>query len=305
MSRLYLITGFLGSGKTTLLDNLLSELLPEKRIAVIQNEFASTSIDGRELLRRHEGLTLLEINNGSVFCVCQLANFERALVECLDLYDPEAVFLEASGLADPISVIDLLDTEDLRGRIGLDQVICLVDAPNFARGMSELERVRHQLMVADRVVINKTDLFEGDVDEVRKTIAELNPFARFDVTSYAKIPWKSIIESQAGENRAAERFRGSKSRGRPDTAACVIRTQLKLDEVGVMGFLRSLQADCPRVKGYINLEDGRTVSVQSVYETIELVELEGYQGPTEVIAFGQGLTAGRMRQLYEQCVNRG
>jgi len=304
MSRLYLITGFLGSGKTTLLDNLLSELLPEMRIAVIQNEFASTSIDGRELLRRHERLTLLEINNGSVFCVCQLANFERALVECLDRYDPEAVFLEASGLADPINVIDILDSEALRGRIGLDQVICLVDAPNFARGMSELERVKHQLMVADRVVINKTDLFEGDVDDVRNTITALNPFARFDVTSYAKIPWQAIVESQPGENKAAERFRSSKSRGRPDTAACVIRTQLKLDEAGVEGFLRSLQADCPRVKGYINLEDGRTVSVQSVYEAIDIVELEGYQGPTEVIAFGEGLTAGRIRQLYEQSVTK-
>ena len=68
----YLITGFLGSGKTTLLKYLLNHVGSRYRIAVIQNEFAPTGMDGMELKRESPDFKLLEINNGSVFCVCQL-----------------------------------------------------------------------------------------------------------------------------------------------------------------------------------------------------------------------------------------
>jgi G3E family GTPase len=65
----FLVTGFLGSGKTTFLKSAL-EKLPKKKVAIIQNEFAPASIDGTELKRQDGNYKTLEINNGSVFCVC-------------------------------------------------------------------------------------------------------------------------------------------------------------------------------------------------------------------------------------------
>jgi len=55
----YLITGFLGSGKTTLLKNILARYSGDKRIAVIQNEFAPAGIDGIEL-------KIIKINDGQI-----------------------------------------------------------------------------------------------------------------------------------------------------------------------------------------------------------------------------------------------
>ncbi len=46
---LVLVTGFLGSGKTTLVKYLLENMDPGLRIGIVQNEYASASIDTSEL----------------------------------------------------------------------------------------------------------------------------------------------------------------------------------------------------------------------------------------------------------------
>ena len=107
---LILISGFLGSGKTTLLKNLLS-LHKGKRIAVIQNEFAPSGVDGKELQLTDTSFKLVEINNGSVFCVCLLSNFIENITKLITEYNPEIIYLEASGISDPISICELLNNE--------------------------------------------------------------------------------------------------------------------------------------------------------------------------------------------------
>lgn len=56
-------------GLSTLLKNILHEEGSRRRIAVIQNEYAPTGVDGQELKREFPDFKLVEINNGSVFCV--------------------------------------------------------------------------------------------------------------------------------------------------------------------------------------------------------------------------------------------
>ena len=104
----YLINGFLGSGKTTLLKRILNEYADDKKIGVIQNEFAAINVDSAELQREQKTFAILEVNRGSVFCVCLLSDFITSLRHFIDDHHPEALFLEASGLSDPISIIELL-----------------------------------------------------------------------------------------------------------------------------------------------------------------------------------------------------
>ena len=85
-------------------------------------------------------------------------------------YQPEIVFLEASGLADPISIAELLQTPSLSNRITLDKSICLVDAVNYFKGLSTLVRFKHQLMVADVIILNKIDLYDGDLKDIKKSV---------------------------------------------------------------------------------------------------------------------------------------
>lgn len=294
-----LITGFLGSGKTTLLSNLLQELSSTRRIAVIQNEFAPSGVDGKELKQKNDGFKLVEINNGSVFCVCQLSTFVQSMQKLIEEYKPEIIFLEASGLADPISIIELLQTEQLKDIVSLDKIISLVDAPNFFRGMQSLVRFKHQIMVADKIIINKTDLFDGDIETIKSEVKALNPYAETISTSYGKVDWEALAVNETTKSKAAQRYKGQESEGRPDMKACVLRTHDKISKQQLKAFVSDLHQQCPRIKGYLNLKDGRVMSVHSVFDSMEFIALNNYVGPSELIAFGYDLMVTDLRKKFK------
>lgn len=300
MVKFNLITGFLGSGKTTLLSNLLNELSAETRIAVIQNEYAPSGVDGKMLQQNAPPFKLIEINNGSVFCVCQLSNFEQTLAKLLVDYQPEIIFLETSGLADPISIAELLQVSSLENKVTLDKMICLVDAENFFKGLNTLVRFKHQIMIADTVILNKTDLCTAaGIKEIRKAIIELNPFAEIIESQYAKVSWDKLIKDNTTNGFSATRFKGWESEGRPDMKTCVLRLHDPIGLNGLKGFVQHLQANCIRIKGFVNLLDGTTVLMQSVYESLEIEPVEHYSGRTEIIVFGNNIELGQLRKLFK------
>ncbi|MBR3260906.1 MAG: GTP-binding protein, partial [Firmicutes bacterium] len=104
MIKLIMLTGFLGSGKTTLLQKLIDEYAGH-RIGVLINEFGAVSIDSE--LVEGNGIDMTELSNGSIFCACLKDKFVEALVE-LSGKDIDYLFIEASGLADPANMEDIL-----------------------------------------------------------------------------------------------------------------------------------------------------------------------------------------------------
>lgn len=336
----YLVTGFLGSGKTTFLRNVLARYSGDKRIAVIQNEFAAQGVDGTELKLAGSGFKLVEINNGSVFCVCLMATFVESLQKLIKEYRPEMIFLEASGLADPVNIIELLGREGLNDSVGLTHIITIVDAPNFERGMKMLPRFRHQVMIADTVIVNKSDIFKGSKSLLNDNIRNLNPFASIIETAWCKTDLKDLIfpeednsgsinhrsenkgevnadgssseghspgnNSGEGNNipgtmhKAAASLAGRKPGGRPDINACVIRSHEKLTPEGLTSFIKELQESSPRIKGFINLKNGNVMAIQTVFEHCDIRLVSGYEGPSEIIAFGNNLTVRHLMNSFKK-----
>ena len=92
------ITGFLGAGKTTLLNALLTQ--PHgKRLAVLVNDFGKVNIDA--MLVSQRTVDTISLSNGCT--CCSLASDLAAHLATLTQADfpPDAIVLEASGLADP------------------------------------------------------------------------------------------------------------------------------------------------------------------------------------------------------------
>ena len=294
----YLITGFLGSGKTTLLKNILREYAGTRRIAIIQNEFAAAGTDGKELELTGYGFRLVEVNNGSVFCVCMLGNFAASVEKVIDEYAPELIFLEASGLSDPINILELLQDGMIREKVQLAEIITIVDVQNFDRALKLLTRSRHQVMVADRVLINKTDLFLEGVEAVRKSIEEINPFAAVVATSYCRLDAEMYLPEAGVEHRASAFFGKKVSEGRPDVKTSVLRINRKISPEGIGAFVAEMQDTCPRIKGYVNASDGNVYMIQSVFDSFEQYVVEGYTGPSEIIAFGRDLTPKLLREKF-------
>jgi len=300
MSEFNLVSGFLGSGKTSLIKNILDEYSGRKRIAVIQNEFAPSGIDGKELKNTGNDFHLTEINNGSVFCVCMLGNFVKSLEKLLKTYQPEMIFLEASGMSDPINIIELLQSENIRDKISLNHIFTIIDCPNFDRGFNTFTRFRHQIMVADHVLLNKTDLFKGDIKKLHEKIKELNPFTEINETTYGNIPEGIFLNEPANKSKAASRFVGQDSEGRPDIKTSVLRTNDRVSEENLQAFLSEIKPGSIRIKGYLNLDNGKVMAVQSVYEQMELKSIKNYQGPSELILFNDNISVRELRNIFKK-----
>ena len=174
-----LITGYLGSGKTTLLSRLLRDP-GMNRAAVIINEFGEVGID-HDLVQAATETTLLA--SGCLCCAVR-TDLQETLRDLFtrrragEVIDFDRVFIEASGLADPVPVLQTLRTDGLLGaHYRFDAVVTLVDAVNGLAQLAQAPEAPRQVAVADRIVISKVDLArEPDIEDLEARLAGLNPY---------------------------------------------------------------------------------------------------------------------------------
>ncbi len=311
----HIISGFLGSGKTTFLKRIIDRYSSEFKIGIIQNEFAPANIDGAELKKSDKDFNLLEINNGSVFCVCLLGDFVRSLEKFIDEYQPEVLIIEASGLSDTTSIAEVISAGSLAGKIYLASNWCVVDAQNFAKVGLMKQRVFHQLRMADVVVINKTDLLEAGTEPVRAEIKKANPFAEIRETTFCNIDFelgnsainkfyfgeiKSLPRPSLGNSAINKFYFGEiKSLPRPSVNSMVIKSGRKLSRISLELFLNDWAPKAYRIKGFVNLKEGKTVAVQCTFNTVEIVEIENDFHPTELIAISDQFTLREWNQAFK------
>lgn len=290
----HLISGFLGSGKTTLLKRIIEQYSAQTKIGVIQNEFAPANIDGAEL-KKSGKFNLLEINNGSVFCVCLLSDFVRSLEKFISEIKPEIIIIEASGLSDTTSVAEVISTGSLAQKIILSSNWCIVDAQNFSKPGLMKQRVLHQVRMADVVVINKTDLANDGTEKIKEEIKKINPFAEVKETTYCS------IDFQLG-NTAINKFYfgGVKTMARPEVNSMVIKSGRKLSRDALQLFLNEWAPKAYRIKGFVNLKEGKTAAVQCTFGTVEITEINDAFHPTELVAISEQFTMREWNKAFKE-----
>jgi G3E family GTPase len=212
------------TGKTTLLNWILTQ--PHgKRIAVIENEFgqglgiesviAKDGADGSSL----EGF--FELANGCICCSVKsdlLATLE-VLVQRKAQFD--YVIIETSGLADPGPVASCLWVdEELESQLQLDGIVTVVDAKHIGRHLVRRpaapegpttdgggggghgdeakeyhqEEAYRQICVADRLLLNKTDLVPAtELVALEAQLRGLNGMARMQHTVFSKVDLDFVL----------------------------------------------------------------------------------------------------------------
>jgi hypothetical protein len=128
-----LLSGFLGAGKTSTLQHLL-ENTEGVKIGVIVNDVANVNIDAKLISGRTNGV--VELQNGCA--CCSLADELLTSVETLlgDTREFDALVVELSGVADPVSVKFNWNNAKTQGhpvteKADISQVVTLVDACTF------------------------------------------------------------------------------------------------------------------------------------------------------------------------------
>ena len=195
------ITGFLGAGKTSLVRHLL-ENAGGRRIALIINEFGDIGVDGEILKACGEEVCgeddIVELANGCICCTVA-DDFLPAIEALLDRPEPpDHIVIETSGLALPKPLVLAFNWPEVRTRVTVDGVVAVVDGPAVAAGLfaadpaavdaqradddnldheSPLEELfEDQLLCADMVILNKTDLMNAD--ELRRVTENVIAKAR-------------------------------------------------------------------------------------------------------------------------------
>ena len=197
------VTGFLGAGKTTLIRRFLGS--PQGQgTAVIVNEFGAVGIDDA-LVRGSAEQTIL-LGNGCVCCITR-TDLQLALRQLLIDRERGAVpnfarvMIETSGLADPAPILQTFSTDRaLGGEFHIDVMLTVIDAVNGAATLEQAAEARKQAILADCLVITKTDLAgAGAVDMLTRRLQGLNPRAPIDVAIDGALDPERLLAANGAE----------------------------------------------------------------------------------------------------------
>lgn len=227
-----IVTGFLGAGKTTLIRHVLNHA-QGRRLALVINEFGDVGVDGEILKSCGDAAcpaeNIVELANGCLCCT--VADDFLPAIEGLLAREPrpDHIVIETSGLALPKPLVKAFDWPDIRAKLTVDGVIAVVDASAVAEGRfvddeeklaaqkaqdpsldhdNPLEEVfEDQLLCADLILLNKTDLIDAEAlqkvaDEIKSTM----PRAKIVPTREGKVEVDVLLGlSAAAEDDLANR----------------------------------------------------------------------------------------------------
>lgn len=247
-----ILSGYLGAGKTTWINRLLATT--SDRLVVIVNDFGSVNIDAALIKQQHDDT--IELSNG---CICCAMGGSLADV-MLDISDrdfqPDAVVIECSGVADPSAVAAHAYLDGFH----LAAIVTLVDAVNWsdtAKNSLVQEIFWRQIESADLLALSKLDAIDADTQS-RLRLALHERASTIPQVAAHSIPLDQLLSFSAHSPRELAPIGDG-----PHFSS----TTLEVDPTLDLSELRELVAGLPstviRVKGIVQLKD-ETVLVQRV-----------------------------------------
>ena len=182
------VSGFLGSGKTT----LLNRLLPNEdgadspggtdRVMVLINELGDIGLDHKRFSYLEDNVVLLE--SGCLCCAVRgqlVATLRDLFLKALHKKIPvfSHVVIETTGIADPAPIMYTLRYEHfLEARYEYAACIAVIDGAYGAQQLMQHREAMQQAVLADVLVISKSDLVDGDtIADLQATLQRINPDA--------------------------------------------------------------------------------------------------------------------------------
>lgn len=194
MTKIDIFSGFLGAGKTTLIKKLLKESFSGSKVVLIENEFGEIGVDGGFL--KESGIEIREMNSGCI-CCSLVGDFGTSLKEVLDLYHPERILIEPSGvgkLSDVIKAIQGVDTEQ---EVVLNSAVAVVDAKKcnmYVKNFGEF--FLNQIEYAGTIILSRTaDISQEKLEKCIKLIREHNSKAVIITTPWEQLEGNEIVKA--------------------------------------------------------------------------------------------------------------
>jgi len=325
-----ILTGFLGAGKTTLLNRILTGN-HGLRVGVLVNDFGSINIDAELVVGVDNNM--ISLANG---CVC--CQIRDDLIESVDalLVRPEGIeyiLLEASGVADPSGIFATFTDANLRDRLRLDSVICVVDADQvFAHPEYPplMQLKLHQVGFSDMLILNKVDLAgPAQVAKVHAWLDEHFNRLRIVETNFCEVPYEillgigrfdplraalnSHVEHGCGDPSCHDESHGHNHHGQDHSkvfSTWSYETDQPLALESLRETLRKLPGSVYRAKGVVYSTDAprRRAVLQVVGRRVDISIQEewGQRAPrTQIVAIGAAgsIDASLLEKTFASCIS--
>jgi len=314
-----IVTGFLGAGKTTMVRRFLES--PEGYgTAVIVNEFGAVGIDDA-LLRSSSDETVL-LGNGCLCCTTRtdlqiairglIADRERGAVPSF-----ARILIETSGLADPGPILQTFASDRALGaECFVEVVVTVIDAVSGLATLDWSAEARKQAILADRLVISKTDLAnDTTTQQLIARLKELNPRAAIDIAVEGRIDPRCLLSADSSD--LSGDLAHNADIGRHGFIAEAVHTDdirsfviSDAEPIRWSAFEEAMKAlialrgpDLLRVKGFLNVEGCRgPVLVQFVqhlaHQPVELESWPADMDGSRLVFITRGISEQDVRDLF-------
>ncbi|MGB9421899.1 MAG: GTP-binding protein [Candidatus Acidiferrum sp.] len=326
-----ILTGFLGAGKTTLLNRILTGN-HGLRVGVLVNDFGSINIDAELVVGVDNNM--ISLANGCVCCQIRDDLIESVVALLARPEGIEYILLEASGVADPAGIFATFSDANLRDRIRLDSVICVVDADQvFAHPeyppLMQLKLL--QVGFSDMLILNKVDLAgPAQVVKVRAWLEEHFNRLRIVETNYCEVPYEILLgvgrfdPARAGLNADAveqsctdascQDERHAHNKNGPDHSRVFSTWSYETDQPLALEALRETLRRLPgsiyRAKGVVHSIEApqRRAVLQVVGRRVDISIQEewGQRAPrTQIVAIGAAgsIDASLLEKTFASCIS--
>jgi G3E family GTPase len=287
-TEIYLLSGFLGSGKTTLLKRLLEEeRRMGRKVAVMMNELGKVSIDSNAV---EEDVSLKELLGGCVCCSLQ-EKLEAQLQELLIVEKPEVIYIETTGAAHPVEVLDAVLSPLFADYITIKGIITTVDGLRW-KDRKYLSPDIQQLLIeqvryANLILINKMDeLNDSEQAQATYEIQSLNAHVRCLLTNYSKVPMDQVRNLSMSVDNYKDK---PKHHNRVHLSTYVYPFQLSIQSVKFEEFLRNLPSTIYRIKGYIQFDQSEYPTLFQFSYGVPLYMKEEMKMPLNLVFIGEDI----------------
>ncbi|MEO7810687.1 MAG: GTP-binding protein, partial [Usitatibacter sp.] len=303
--------------------HLLAERAPDVKTAVIVNEFGEVGIDGDIL--RGENVDVVELNSGCLCCTLR-GSLMLAVEELRDKSGVERVIVEATGVAQPVELLDTLADSSLESGLEIGPLVTVVDVFKFPKLVSMLgDFYVDQIENADIVLLNKIDLVTpAQLEEATREIRGLNPGADLIYAEQGRVRPQELFEKRSeglidrvmaggGHGGAApghehhdrdpghdhaHHDHGHDPHADAPVQSFVVRGSGNATRAGLDRFFGALPDNVWRAKGFVHV-DGKPSLVQYSLGQLEVTTAEA--GQAEAIVFiGNGMDRAAIESGFAQ-----
>lgn len=293
---IHILGGFLGSGKSTLLQNLLlAEKKKNRKVAVLMNEIGEYSVD-TDIIGKEN--VLRELLKGCICCTLK----DELEIQLHSLYQqerPDVIYIETTGVAHPIEVLDACLSPILAPYLDVKSIVVVLDALRWLKRdtlSKNIQQLLHeQIKYGSHILINKLDLLK---DEEKKKVLEevvaINKHAKLYETQYCNISLEDIEGVELTEDKEHETLH-MKQHLHIQTMTYQFTKLINQDQL--YEWLSNLPQEIYRVKGFVKFHGEKYPHLLQYSFGVPILLEQDFGFPTNLVIIGESLDK---KQLAEE-----